>query len=150
MSFWNGTRWVEDGPASVAPRSHNGRRFLGTTAEAGLITLLIFGLITSVALAARGGNGAKPGGGTATIVPSCNPCAAGTVVSFAGSGYDGSQGKATLDISGAITSTAVYGDGTLAFDWPYFGNPGTYTVKVYQDGRGHRLVLKAEVTVLVE
>lgn len=68
MSFWNGTRWVEDGPATIAPRSHNGRRFLGATAEAALITLLTFGLITGVALAARGGNGGKPNSG-ATLSP---------------------------------------------------------------------------------
>ena len=128
------------------------RRLFGASAEALIIVILVFGLLAVPVLGARGGGGNKPGGGgsAATIVPSCNPCVAGSVVTFTGSGYEAYQQLAQLDISGAITSTAVYADGTLAFDWPYFGNPGTYTVKVYQDGRGHRLVLKAEVTVLVE
>ncbi|HET7677275.1 MAG TPA: hypothetical protein VFK38_05425 [Candidatus Limnocylindrales bacterium] len=118
-------------------------------AEAGLIALLAVALVGGTAVMAAPKNGGRSSV-SATVVPSCNPCAAGTVVQFTGSGYDASQGKAVLDISGAITSTAVYADGTINFDWPYFGQPGSYVVKVFQDGRGHKLVLKAETTVAVE
>jgi hypothetical protein len=117
-----------------------------------IIALLVVGVAAATAAAAR-----KPGGGngggtatTATLVPSCNPCAAGGVVHFSGSGYDASQGKALLDISGAITSTAVYADGTISFDWPYFGQPGSYSVKASQWSKGGKLVLKAETTVIVQ
>ena len=59
MSFWDGTRWVDDtatntAPAPIRPR----RRLLGATAEAGLITLLIFGLIAGTTFAAKGGRNA--------------------------------------------------------------------------------------------
>jgi len=98
-----------------------------------------------------GGNGNGGGGGkeSATLVPSCNPCAAGDVVHFSGSGYDASQGVAQLDVAGAFTSTAVYADGSISFDWPYFGVAGSYEVKTYQR-QGGRLVLRAQVTVAVE
>ncbi len=116
------------------------------------IAALVLALVP-VASAGKGGGKGKPGGGSsssATLYSSCNPCAAGTVVSFWGSGYDASQGKALLNIQGGTTSTAVYPDGTIAFDWPYFRVPGSYDVKAYQWGNGGKLVLKAQVTVLVQ
>jgi len=99
---------------------------------------------------AAGRGKGKPNTTTATLVPSCNPCAAGTVVHFSGSGYDASQGKAQLDVAGAVTLTMVYPDGTISFDWPYFSIPGSYTVKTYQQDRGGKLVLKAQTTVTVQ
>jgi len=66
MSFWDGTRWVAEVPAAPSRASGIARRLLGATAEAGLITVLIFGLIAGSAFAAKGGNAAKPGGGSGT------------------------------------------------------------------------------------
>jgi hypothetical protein len=65
LAFWNGTEWVLDEPTPKPRRRH---RLWGAAAEAGLITLLIFGLIASSAFAARGGGGKPNGGGTLTAV----------------------------------------------------------------------------------
>ena len=61
MTYWDGYRWVPEGPPQPrAARRRIGRRLLGASTEAALITLLIFGLIAGNTLAARGGNGASP------------------------------------------------------------------------------------------
>ena len=52
MTYWDGNRWIPDEPAKPKPASA-GRRLLGASAEAALITLLLFGLIAGTALAAR-------------------------------------------------------------------------------------------------
>ena|SRR5438067_6140012 len=65
MSYWDGTRWVAEKPAAPSRAPGIARRLLGATAEAGLITTLIFGLIAGSAFAAKGGN-AKPSGGSST------------------------------------------------------------------------------------
>jgi len=57
MTYWNGSGWEAHRPAT--PRPKRGGRFLGAATEAGLITLLMFGLIAGTALAAKGGS---PGG----------------------------------------------------------------------------------------
>lgn len=62
MTYWNGTDWEADRPAAPPPPRRAGR-FLGAAAEAGLITLLMFGLMAGTALAAPGGKG---GGGKTT------------------------------------------------------------------------------------
>jgi hypothetical protein len=63
--FWDGTSWVPDVPATTALRPRRTRRILGAATEAGIITLLIFGLIAGTTLAAKGGNSGggkgKPG-----------------------------------------------------------------------------------------
>jgi hypothetical protein len=56
MTYWNGQRWVPDEPARPRARAGIRRRLLGASAEAALITLLIFGLIAGTTLAAKGGN----------------------------------------------------------------------------------------------
>ena len=58
MAYWDGTRWIPEGP----PRSRKARRsirlrLLGASTEAALITLLMFGLVAGTAFAAKGGNG---------------------------------------------------------------------------------------------
>lgn len=70
MAFWDGTRWVNEAPASPARSRRRGGRFFGAVAEASLITLLVFGLIAGTTFAAKGGNGGggKPaGGGSITL-----------------------------------------------------------------------------------
>jgi len=59
--YWNGTSWQAEEPISSASTRRR-HRLLGATAEAGLITLLMFGLIAGTALAAKGGGGAAGGG----------------------------------------------------------------------------------------
>jgi hypothetical protein len=63
MSFWDGSHWVAEETAAPARASGIARRLLGATAEAGLITALLFGLIASGAFAAKGGGSSKPHGG---------------------------------------------------------------------------------------
>ena len=54
MTYWDGTRWIpEDPPESRRRRNGAGRRLLGASTEAALITLLLFGLIAGTTLAAR-------------------------------------------------------------------------------------------------
>ena len=68
MTYWNGSGWEADRAADPSRRRRR-RRFLGAATEAGLITLLMFGLIAGSALAAPGkGGGGKTGGGTITLV----------------------------------------------------------------------------------
>ena len=63
MSYWDGSQWVADVPVAAERTRRVARRLLGATAEAGVISVLIVGLIASSALAAKGGGGAKPNGG---------------------------------------------------------------------------------------
>jgi len=69
MTYWNGSGWEADRPAAPS-RPKRGRRLLGATAEAGLITLLMFGLIAGTALAAPGGGkgGGKAPAGSLSLV----------------------------------------------------------------------------------
>jgi hypothetical protein len=60
MTYWNGSAWEAERPATP-PRPRRGQRFLGAVTEAGLITLLMFGLIAGTALAGGGGNGRGSG-----------------------------------------------------------------------------------------
>lgn len=61
MTDWDGKRWISEGAAAHVPsRGSIAARVLGATAEAGLITLLVFGLIAGTTFAAKGGNGGKP------------------------------------------------------------------------------------------
>ena len=109
-----------------------------------------------VAFAGKGGPGGGSGGnGTTTsakIAPSCNPCAAATVVQFTGSGFNGSQASAQVyfkSADGTTTGAAipVNPDGTISFSWFV---TGTRDVTVYQQGGGHKWVLKAETMVYVQ
>lgn len=123
-------------------------------AIASLSALLIIALAANTVVAGGGkGKGQGGGGGgttSATIYATCNPCLAGTVVQIAGQGFIAAQGVAQLNIAGAITSTAVYADGTLSFGWPYFTSPGSYSVKAYQKGSGGKLVLMAQTTITIQ
>ncbi len=61
MTYWDGNSWIPEGPPPPRrARGRTGRRLLGASAEAALITLLMFGLIAGTALAAKGGNGSSP------------------------------------------------------------------------------------------
>lgn len=116
-----------------------------------IVVLLTVALTAGPAYAGRGGNKGGPKGDTtsATLDASCGPCAENSVITFTGEGYDASQGKAILSMDGAWTSVAVSADGTLAFDWAYFESAGTYTVEVYQNGKGKKLSLKSSLTLVV-
>ena len=63
MSYWDGSQWVAEKTAAPSRAPGIARRLLGATAEAGLITALIFGLIAGSAFAAKGGNNSPKGGG---------------------------------------------------------------------------------------
>lgn len=67
MAYWDGTSWVPD--TANPSRRTRFPRLLGAATEAGLITLLLFGLLAGTTLAAAGGRGdggggGKPAGGT--------------------------------------------------------------------------------------
>jgi hypothetical protein len=100
------------------------------------------------ALAARGGGhtSATP---TASLVSSCDPCSAGTVVQFTGAGYNGSQPSAQLNFNGDWAAIPVNADGTISFGWNVTAT-GSYTVKVYQYGKGGKLALMGETTFVVQ
>jgi hypothetical protein len=125
-------------------------------AVASISALLLVSLGAGAALAAPGNGKGQGGGGggttttSAKIYATCSPCLARTVVQIAGSGFIASQGVAQLNIAGAITSTAVYADGTISFGWPYFYTPGSYSVKAYQKGSGGKLVLMAQTTITIQ
>jgi hypothetical protein len=68
MSFWDGTRWVEDKAPQPTPSRF--RHVLGAAAEASLITVLTFGLIAGSAFAAKGnGHGGGHSGGCTANAP---------------------------------------------------------------------------------
>lgn len=141
------------------------RHVVGVSLQALLVASIITALVFATAavslsapaggdpvLAAKGGVKGAPAAvaaSTATLAATCNPCQAGTVVHFRGSGFDASQGKATLNIANAWTATAVAADGTVAFDWPYFYGAGSYSATAYQL-QGNKLMMVAETTVNVE
>ena len=114
--------------------------------------LLVLALVlVPAAIAAKGGNGGRPGGGgsTATLYASCNPCAAGSVASFWGSGYNGSLGTAQLSVSGTWAGIPVAADGTVSFSW-YLAASGTYELKIYQSGTGRKTALKGQLIVVAQ
>lgn len=120
-----------------------------------LVAGLALGAMES-AYAAKGGNSTKSSGGkqqttSATLNSECEAsCYPGEVVRFTGSGYDASQGQALLKIgAGLYSAVAVASDGTVDFVWNYFQIPGDYSVQLYQEGRGNKQELKAQVTVTI-
>lgn len=141
------------------------RHIIGVSLQALLIAAIVVALAFAAAVvvgsapgsadsvfAAKGGVKGAPAAAvatTATLTATCNPCQAGTVVHFTGSGFDAAQAQATLNIANAWTATAVAADGTVSFDWPYFYGAGSYSAKAYQF-QGNKMVLAAETTVTVE
>ena len=79
MTYWDGTRWIPEPTPRASTQPRRLRRFLGASAEAALITLLMFGLIAGTTLAAGRGRG----GGNQLNAPST--CVVdGNVVTAAG------------------------------------------------------------------
>jgi hypothetical protein len=116
------------------------------------VGLLTLSLTAIVSARPAGGGGGKGGGSatpTATLAADCNPCAAGSVVGLAGTGYDGNQPSAQVRVALDSAAIPVNADGSVAFGW-YFSAPGSHSVSVYQWGKGGKLVLKAQTTVNVE
>ena len=69
MSYWDGSRWATDAPPATNS-SRPVRLLLGAAAEAGLISLLLVGLIAGTTFAGKGGGkpgGGKPTGGSSTV-----------------------------------------------------------------------------------
>lgn len=64
MSYWTGTHWVADEPATGAPkrRPSRTRHALEAITEGGLVALLVVGLLAGTAFAGKGGNAAAGGG----------------------------------------------------------------------------------------
>ena len=114
MTYWNGSAWETERPANP-PRPRRGRRFLGAATEAGLITLLMFGLIAGTALAAPGGKG----GGT-------NGSSLGLVIIDSTDGVAHHGGRVTFDVSTTATdkpyvNVRCYQQGVLVYDgWAGF------------------------------
>jgi len=74
LALWNGTQWVSE--PTHPPRPRRRHRLWGAAAEASLITLLLFGLIASTALAAKpsaAGGGGKPGSGSSLALVMVDP-----------------------------------------------------------------------------
>ena len=130
MTFWNGTRWVPDGPADSANGGmHRGRRLLGATAEALLIASLTFGLIAGTTLAAKGGNGGGNGNGgnphAASVAGSCS--VDGTTVSGTGLPTDEVLNFMVTDASGTWGWVLGFsGDGRWTESVPPRSGPTTY------------------------
>ena len=53
MSFWTGTQWEQDAPASTPRRSSHLRHVAEVVAEGTLVALLVTGLVAGTAFAAR-------------------------------------------------------------------------------------------------
>lgn len=150
MTYWNGAGWEADRPADP-PRRRRGRRFLGAAAEAGLITLLIFGLIAGTALGAKGG---KVGGGartTAALSFSASPVTVGDEYVVTGTGFAANRwvavgayysdttwwGSAVTDAQGSvrITFTAT--------------SSGEVLHEAWEEGRNGSLRLKGSAILTV-
>ena len=81
MSYWTGTHWVAEGPAAAPPpRPSRTRHVLGALAEGAILSLLVVGLISGTAFAAKGGG---KGNGN-TTAPSGGCVVDGTVVTGSG------------------------------------------------------------------
>ena len=122
MNYWDGHRWADGDRLTVEPpRRHAGRRMLGATVEASLITLLIFGLIVGTTFAARGGNGGNPN----RVVATCQ--VDGNVVSATGLPTDEVINFMVSDASGThgwVLGITWEGDWTLTA--PERAGPTTY------------------------
>ena len=84
MSYWNGSRWVAEPVAPATPRRRP-HRLLGAAAEAGLITLLMFGLIAGTAFAAKGGQ--RGSSGASISFDTAGDVTVGTSYTVVGSGF---------------------------------------------------------------
>jgi hypothetical protein len=127
-------------------------RRVARTAQIGVLVVAL--ALVPAGFAAKGGGG--QGGDsttTATLVSDCNPCAAGTIAHFTGSGYDPWQGAQIYftNAAGSTTGAAVpvAADGTVSFGWN-MSPAGTYEVRAMQWGKGRKLVLKATTTVTAQ
>lgn len=111
---------------------------------ASLIAFVLLLVVVPAAQASKGRPG--PGGGSppATLYASCNPCAVGSTAHFWGSGYDPNQGAQLWITYGFGSAVPVAADGSVSFDW-YMSAAGTYDVRLYQSGKGGKLILKGEV-----
>jgi len=157
MSFWDGTRWVPDVPATTTPSPRRGRRIFGAAAEAALITLLIFGLIAGSAMAAKGGNPGKPGGGgasktTATLVVTPEPVEAyGNQYSVTGSGFKPSTPvNIVLSMPSCCAFFTVTADASGDIWFVHTtGASGTYQIDAHQRLNGRKLTMVGTTTFAV-
>ena len=99
--FWDGTQWVHDAPAAP-PRRRPVRHVLGAVAEAGLITVLTFGLVAGSAFAAKGGTHSGNGGHTSITISVPDGAFASTV-------------QATVSSPGLWVSAGCSQSGTVVY-----------------------------------
>lgn len=148
MTYWNGASWEADRPADP-PRRRRGRRFLGAAAEAGLITLLIFGLIAGTALGAKGGAGGGGSRSPAALVVTPNPVDAyGADYSVTGSGFKPNTAVnivISMPTCCAFFTVTADAEGDVWFVYST-GAPGTYQIDANQRLNGRKLTLMATTT----
>jgi hypothetical protein len=141
MSYWTGTHWVAEGPAAKPPpRPSRTSHVLGALAEGALLSLLVVGLVSGTAFAAKGGGGKGNGNVTA---PSGGCLVDGTVVTGTGLPTDEVLNFFVTDTAGqhgwvlgftdsgtwAVTVPARSGTTTYEFGSKTWGPNGTkYTV----------------------
>ena len=147
MSYWDGNHWVADVPAAPSRAPRIARRLLGATAEAGLITVLIFGLIAGSAFAARGGGGGNrpkpppPTAGACSVSPNPVSVVAGGQFTFSGWGFaSGELVQVNVSNSHGTSFFMLQADtsGNVSVG-SYSSWTGTQTVNVYDNG-GRNLV----------
>jgi hypothetical protein len=142
MTYWNGSAWEAERPATP-PRPRRGRRLLGAATEAGLITLLIFGLIAGTAIGARGSGPSKTSA-VLTVAPS-PVLSDGAEYSVSGSGF-----KPNTAVNVVISMPTCCAFFTVTADaegdvWFVYrtGAPGHYQIEASQRLNARKLTLMA-------
>ena len=151
MAYWNGTAWVPDRDATSSRSRTRLPRILGAATEAGLITLLIFGMVAGTTLAAKGGGGG-PARTTATLTVSPDSVLAdGADYSVAGSGFKPNTAVnvvISMPTCCAFFTVTADAEGDVWFVYQT-GAPGTYTIEANQRLNGRKLTLMASTTFTV-
>jgi hypothetical protein len=139
MTDWDGYRWVPESRPEPR-RSGPARRLFGASAEAALITLLMFGLIAGTTLAAKGGNGGNPNREAATCLID------GDVVSTSGLPTDEVINFMVTDANGTWGQALGFTwEGNWSLNVPDRNGPTTYEFvsRTYGNGGSKYLVFSS-------